>query len=88
METVVVCVCGVETVCMAWRQLWWCVCAPSSVYVLVVCRAAALLFLWLLAMAGGLLFKRFMLGAKGWEQIPLLDWYKAFGNLEAVRPLS
>ena len=47
-------------------------------------RAAVLLFLWLLAMAAGIVFKRFMMGAKGWEQIPLLDWYKAFGNLEAV----
>ena len=35
-------------------------------------------------MLGGTLFKRFILGAKGWEQIPLIDWYKAFGNLEAV----
>ena len=35
-------------------------------------------------MAAGIVFKRFMMGAKGWEQIPLLDWYKAFGNLEAV----
>lgn len=47
-------------------------------------RAAVLLFLWLIAMAAGVVFKRFMMGAKGWEQIPLLDWYKAFGNLEAV----
>ena len=45
---------------------------------------AVLLFLWLLAMIIGTLFKRFMMGAKGWEQVPLLDWYKAFGNLEAV----
>jgi hypothetical protein len=35
-------------------------------------------------MAGGFLFKRYVLGAKGWEQIPLIDWYKAFGNLQAV----
>lgn len=48
------------------------------------CRAAVLVLVWLLAMAGGLLFKRFILGAKGWEQVPLIDWYKAFGNLEAV----
>ncbi len=52
------------------------------------CRAAVLLFVWLLVMAGGLLFKRFILGAKGWEQVPLIDWYKAFGNLEAVSPFS
>lgn len=39
-------------------------------------------------MLGGLLFKRFILGAKGWEQVPLIDWYKAFGNLEAVSSIS
>ena len=43
-----------------------------------------MLCVWLLAMAGGVLFKRYVFGAKGWEQIPLIDWYKAFGNLEAV----
>ena len=36
------------------------------------------------AMAVGMAFKRFIVGAKGWEQIPFLDFYKAFGNLEAV----
>ena len=35
-------------------------------------------------MGAGMLFKRFILGAKGWEQIPFLDWFKEFGNLEAV----
>ncbi len=49
-----------------------------------VCRIAALLFLWVLAMVGGTLYKRFIMGAKGWEQVPLLNWYAAFGNLEAV----
>lgn len=47
-------------------------------------RVAVLVFLWLVAMVIGALFKRFMMGAKGWEQIPFLDCYKAFGNLEAV----
>lgn len=46
---------------------------------------AVLVLVWLVAMAGGVLFKRYMLGAKGWEQVPLIDWYKAFGNLQAVR---
>ena len=32
----------------------------------------------------GILVKRFAMGAKGWEQIPLLSWYKPFGELEAV----
>ena len=45
---------------------------------------SVIFFLWLLAMALGIAYKRFIVGAKGWEQIPLLDWYKAFGNLEAV----
>ena len=45
---------------------------------------ACLAFIWLVAMAVGMAFKRYMLGAKGWEQIPFLDWYKAFGNLESV----
>ena len=24
------------------------------------------------------------MGAKGWEQIPLIGWYREFGNLQAV----
>ena len=32
----------------------------------------------------GLLYKRFLVGAKGWEQVPLIGWYREFGNLEAV----
>ena len=39
---------------------------------------------WLLAMIGGFLFKRFIQGAKGLEQIPLVNFFKEFGNLEAV----
>ena len=35
-------------------------------------------------MVGGCLYKRFMMGAKGWEQVPMLAAYKEFGNLEAV----
>lgn len=40
--------------------------------------------MWLVAMIGACLFKRIIQGAKGLEQIPLIDWYKEFGNLEAV----
>lgn len=47
-------------------------------------RFAVLVAVWFLAMAGGIVFKRYVQGAKGWEQIPLIDWYKAFGNLQAV----
>ena len=36
----------------------------------------------------GLLYKRFLVGAKGWEQVPLIGWYREFGNLEAVSRLS
>ena len=36
------------------------------------------------AMLGGFLYKRFMVGAKGWEQVPLYDMYREFGNLQAV----
>ncbi len=42
------------------------------------------MLLWAAAMVGGCLFKRFIQGAKGMEQIPLLVWYREFGNLEAV----
>lgn len=47
-------------------------------------RAAVLLFVWLLVIVGGIIIKRYVLGAKGWEQVPCIDWYKAFGNLQAV----
>ena len=47
-------------------------------------RAGVLLLVWLLAMGIGFLFKRYVQGAKGWEQVPLIDWYKDFGNLQAV----
>ncbi len=32
----------------------------------------------------GFLYKRFMSGAKGWEQIPFINTYREFGDLEAV----
>ncbi len=38
----------------------------------------------MVAMAIGFLYKRFVVGAKGWEQVPLLEFYQEFGNLEAV----
>jgi hypothetical protein len=36
----------------------------------------------------GLVYKRFLTGAKGWEQVPLIGWYREFGNLEAVSHYS
>ena len=47
-------------------------------------RAACLIVSWVVGMVLGLLYKRFLLGAKGWEQVPLIGWYREFGNLEAV----
>ena len=47
-------------------------------------RAACLIVSWVVAMVLGLLYKRFLVGAKGWEQVPLIGWYREFGNLEAV----
>ena len=47
-------------------------------------RFASLLGSWLIAMVLGLLYKRFLVGAKGWEQVPLIGWYREFGNLQAV----
>ena len=38
----------------------------------------------MLVMVGGCVYKRFFMGAKGWEQVPALRYYKEFGNLEAV----
>lgn len=35
-------------------------------------------------MVAGCLFKRFITGAKGWDQVPGLDYYIEFGRLEAV----
>lgn len=40
--------------------------------------------LWIIAMVVGFLYKRFILGAKGWDQFPGLKYYQEFGNLEAV----
>ena len=48
------------------------------------CSLIVLVALWGVAMLIGILVKRFAMGAKGWEQIPLLSWYKLFGELEAV----
>ena len=60
----------------------------NPLFIVDAYSAAVLLFVWLLAMAGGLAFKRYALGAKGWEQVPLIDWYRAFGNLQAVSFLT
>ena len=38
----------------------------------------------MIVMVGGCVYKRFFMGAKGWEQVPVLKYYKEFGNLEAV----
>ena len=38
----------------------------------------------LIIMAIGLVYKRVVLGAKGWEQIPFIGVIREFGNLEAV----
>ena len=35
-------------------------------------------------MVVGFLYKRFIAGAKGWEQVPFLEGYKKCGNLMAV----
>ncbi|CAI8013292.1 Cation-dependent mannose-6-phosphate receptor [Geodia barretti] len=34
-------------------------------------------------MFSGCLYKRFVVGAKGWEQIPCISFYREFGNLMA-----
>ena len=48
------------------------------------CSLACLVVIWMIAMGIGFLYKRFIVGAKGWEQVPLLKYYREFGNLEAV----
>ena len=35
-------------------------------------------------MVVGFLYKRFLMGAKGWDQFPGLKYFQEFGNLEAV----
>ena len=50
---------------------------------LSVSSIASLIGLWAVAMLGGCLYKRFLLGAKGWEQVPCLSLYRDFGNLSA-----
>lgn len=57
--------------------------ANLSVGDILLIIAAVFFLVWLLAMAGGLLYNRYVMGAKGWEQVPLVDWYKELGNLEA-----
>ena len=47
-------------------------------------RLVVLLFLWGVVMLVGILVQRFVLGAKGWQQIPCLRWYQLFGDLEVV----
>jgi cation-dependent mannose-6-phosphate receptor len=44
---------------------------------------ACLVGVWALAMFSGCLYKRFVVGAKGWEQIPCISFYREFGNLMA-----
>ncbi|XP_011409630.1 PREDICTED: cation-dependent mannose-6-phosphate receptor-like [Amphimedon queenslandica] len=44
---------------------------------------SCLVVIWLILMLIGFLYKRFFLGSKGYEQIPLIDCYRGFGNLEA-----
>ena len=43
-----------------------------------------MLGIWLIAMIAGFLYLRFVVGAKGNEQIPFYSYYQEFGNLEAV----
>ena len=45
---------------------------------------ACLVVIWMVAMILGFLYKRFFLGSKGFEQVPLINVYREFGNLEAV----
>ena len=54
------------------------------VYLYNYIRFAVLLGIWLIAMIGGFLYLRFVVGAKGYEQIPFYSYYQEFGNLEAV----
>ena len=42
-----------------------------------------LLGLWLIATVVGFLYKRFLVGAKGWEQVPCISLYRECGNLMA-----
>ena len=37
---------------------------------------------------GGFLYKRFVLGAKGVDQIPNYEFWEDFGNLQAVSEIS
>lgn len=49
----------------------------------VLIIVASSLGLWLLFMILGCLYKRCVLGARGWEQLPLMRFYQEFGNLQA-----
>lgn len=55
----------------------------TSAFQIVLIIVASLLGLWLLLMVVGFLYKRFIAGAKGWEQVPFLEGYKKCGNLMA-----
>lgn len=44
---------------------------------------ACLVGLWLIAMVLGFFYKRFLVGAKGWEQVPCISFYREFGNMSA-----
>ncbi len=62
----------------------WCEYMPLPHAPPTLHRGAVVVVLWMVAMAIGVLYKRFVMGAKGWEQVPLLEIYREFGNLEAV----
>jgi len=53
-------------------------------YMLCVHRFAVVLAILLVAMVIGLLYLRFVVGAKGYEQIPFYSHFVEFGNLQAV----
>lgn len=54
--------------------------SPGAIIMIIF---AVLLGIWLIAMIGGFLYLRFVVGAKGYEQIPCYSYYQEFGNLEA-----
>ena len=47
-------------------------------------RFAVVLAILLVGMVGGFLYLRFVVGAKGYEQIPFYSHFVEFGNLQAV----
>ena len=52
--------------------------------VCVCCRLLAVTILAILVLLAGITVKRFGLGAKGWEQIPLISIWRFIGNFFAV----